>query len=252
MKRAFLVAMFAGGLCVAQTLAPVKVEGGLIQGTLDEGLTVYQGIPFAAPPVGELRWRAPQPAAKWDGVQTSGTSSDRDACRGWEPGGRQSGPATSEDCLYLNVWTPAKSAERTRARAGLDLRRRVHCGLHFRAQLQRRAAGPEGRGAGQHHLPRRAARFSGAPGIERRKHAPRFGQLRPAGHDRGPAVGAEEHRGIRRRSRAGSRSSANRPAASRSACCARRRWRRDCSTARSRRAAARSARRGPPRSPART
>jgi len=69
MKRAFLVAMFAGGLCVAQTPAPVKVEGGSIQGTVEEGLTVYRGIPFAAPPVGELRWRAPRPAAKWDGVK---------------------------------------------------------------------------------------------------------------------------------------------------------------------------------------
>lgn len=41
--------------------APVKVEGGLVEGTVEDGLTVYRGIPFAAPPVGELRWRAPQP-----------------------------------------------------------------------------------------------------------------------------------------------------------------------------------------------
>ena len=69
MKRAFLVAMLAGGLGVAQTPAPIRVDGGAIQGTMEDGLTVYRGIPFAAPPVGDLRWRAPQPAAKWDGVR---------------------------------------------------------------------------------------------------------------------------------------------------------------------------------------
>jgi para-nitrobenzyl esterase len=48
------------------------VEHGLVQGTSEDGLTVYKGIPFAAPPVGDLRWRAPQPAAKWEGVRAVG------------------------------------------------------------------------------------------------------------------------------------------------------------------------------------
>ncbi len=81
----------------------VQVEEGLLQGTFEHGLTVYRGIPFAAPPVGELRWRAPQPATKWQGVRQA----DKFA-----PGPIQSwGPTAgkSEDCLYLNVWTPAKS-----------------------------------------------------------------------------------------------------------------------------------------------
>ena len=69
MKRAFLIAMLAGGLCVAQTPTPIRVEAGTLQGTSEDGLTVYRGIPFAAPPVGDLRWRAPQPAAKWEGVR---------------------------------------------------------------------------------------------------------------------------------------------------------------------------------------
>ncbi|MGC9995885.1 MAG: carboxylesterase family protein, partial [Terriglobia bacterium] len=46
-----------------------KVEQGVLQGTKEDGLTVYRGIPFAAPPVGDRRWRAPQPAAKWTGVR---------------------------------------------------------------------------------------------------------------------------------------------------------------------------------------
>lgn len=87
--------------------AQVKVEGGLLQGTVEDGLHVYRGVPFAAPPVGDLRWRPPQPAPKWDGVRAA------------EQFGRAciqtnaaiaNLPAPSEDCLYLNIWTPAKSA----------------------------------------------------------------------------------------------------------------------------------------------
>ena len=100
-----MVAIFAAGLGLAQQPAPVSVEGGLVQGTSEDGLTVYRGIPFAAPPVGDLRWRAPQPAAKWDGVLQAtkfGPSPIQ---------GTRTGSSMSEDCLYLNVWTPAKSAK---------------------------------------------------------------------------------------------------------------------------------------------
>ena len=87
--------------------APVKTDGGRVDGIVADGLTVYKGIPFAAPPVGDLRWRAPQPAAKWEGVRKADH---------FAPGCVQSmgGPppsGTSEDCLYLNIWTPAKSSE---------------------------------------------------------------------------------------------------------------------------------------------
>lgn len=50
------------------TLASVHVEGGLVQGVGEDGITVYKGIPFAAPPTGDLRWKAPQPVIPWDGV----------------------------------------------------------------------------------------------------------------------------------------------------------------------------------------
>lgn len=50
----------------------VKVETGLLQGTVEDGLRIYRGIPYAAPPVGELRWRPPQPAQKWEGVRAAG------------------------------------------------------------------------------------------------------------------------------------------------------------------------------------
>src|SRR5450759_3827653 len=108
MKRAFLAVLFAGGLCTAQTPAPVRVDGGMIQGTAEEGLTVYRGIPFAAPPVGDLRWRAPEPAAKWEGVRQA-VKFGPSCVQGMRAPGAGQGPESSEDCLYLNVWTPAKS-----------------------------------------------------------------------------------------------------------------------------------------------
>ena len=111
MKRSFWVAIFvilAAGICVAQTPAPVRVEGGLVQGAIEDGLTVYRGIPFAAPPVGDLRWRAPQPVVNWDGVKE--TDKFAPACvQGMMMGPGGSGPAPCEDCLYLNIWSPAKS-----------------------------------------------------------------------------------------------------------------------------------------------
>lgn len=83
----------------------VEVEGGIIQGTVAEGLTIYKGIPFAAPPVGDLRWKAPQPVVPWEGVKQT-TEYAPAPMQGGNPHSEK-----SEDCLYLNVWTPAKSSK---------------------------------------------------------------------------------------------------------------------------------------------
>src|SRR5512133_1358410 len=88
----------------AQQPTPVKVSEGLLQGTSEYGLTVYKGIPFAAPPVGNLRWRAPQPAEKWEGIKQADKFAPAPMQGGNPPSGK------SENCLYLNIWTPAKSA----------------------------------------------------------------------------------------------------------------------------------------------
>lgn len=88
-----------------------SIEGGTIEGVqLTEQVKAYLGIPYAAPPVGDLRWQAPQPVQPWSGVlSTQAFANDpmqhlrySDMCF--------RGPAFSEDCLYLNVWT---SAQRT-------------------------------------------------------------------------------------------------------------------------------------------
>jgi para-nitrobenzyl esterase len=99
-----MFAIFTAGLSLAQQPAPVQVKDGLVQGTSEDGLTVYRGIPFAAPPVGDLRWQAPQPVAKWEGVRQAIQFAPGPIQGGNPPSGK------SEDCLYLNVWSPAKSA----------------------------------------------------------------------------------------------------------------------------------------------
>jgi para-nitrobenzyl esterase len=82
--------------------APVRTESGLVQGVQEKDLAVYRGIPYAAPPLGELRWRPPQPAPRWDGVRPAETF-------GPDPYQGDGKGNVGEDCLSLNVWTPARS-----------------------------------------------------------------------------------------------------------------------------------------------
>ena len=89
----------------------VQVTGGEVQGVVKDGVASFKGIPFAAPPVGELRWKAPQPVKPWSGMRKADAfgpapMQNRVASMlmgGWSP--------VSEDCLYLNVWTPATNAD---------------------------------------------------------------------------------------------------------------------------------------------
>ncbi|MFY0686403.1 MAG: carboxylesterase family protein [Cyclobacteriaceae bacterium] len=88
----------------------VKINNGLIEGNYDtnDGIQTYLGVPFAKPPVGELRWKAPQPLDNWEGVKQAKDFGPRPMQRViWgDMNSRSNG--VSEDCLYLNVWTPAK------------------------------------------------------------------------------------------------------------------------------------------------
>jgi len=102
------------GLFVAASLssAPVRTASGLIDGQAQaSGGTVYKGIPFAAPPVGTSRWKAPQPVRPWSGVRHA--SAFAPACSQAQDNNSRTGLpplATSEDCLYLNVWVPPHAA----------------------------------------------------------------------------------------------------------------------------------------------
>jgi para-nitrobenzyl esterase len=94
----------------AQAPAIVRVDGGELQGGVDDGVVSFKGIPYAAPPVGELRWRPPQPAARWTGVRDA-TAFGADCMQGRvgppPTAGAPAPGAASEDCLFLNVWRPA-------------------------------------------------------------------------------------------------------------------------------------------------
>jgi para-nitrobenzyl esterase len=126
MKKQFKIALGAAMLVAsvisysfivnkANFLAVIPTEAGLVSGIKTDDITVYKGIPFAAPPVGDLRWKAPQPVKHWDGVRK---------CVAFSASPMQSKPVPfmvytseflipeapiSEDCLYLNVWTGAKT-----------------------------------------------------------------------------------------------------------------------------------------------
>jgi len=111
-------------VAIAGTLSPARaienrslVSGGLIAGSSENGVQAFKGIPFAAPPVGDLRWKPPQPVVSWDGVK---------ACTEFGPACPQpvvppdsfyayTNPKEfDEDCLFLNVWTAAKSGDERR------------------------------------------------------------------------------------------------------------------------------------------
>jgi para-nitrobenzyl esterase len=88
---------------------PVLTESGTLEGTSEGGLTVYKGVAFAAPPLAELRWQAPQPVHPWQGVRKAGKFAPACMQKGVSMPG-ETPPLVSEDCLYLNIWTPAKAA----------------------------------------------------------------------------------------------------------------------------------------------
>lgn len=112
--------LIATGVFAATSLSPAYAAGaprattatGVVQGTLEaSGVSSYKGIPYAAPPVGDLRWKAPQPAQKWQGVRKADHFGPRAMQLPLFGDMVFRSDGVSEDCLYLNVWTPAKSAK---------------------------------------------------------------------------------------------------------------------------------------------
>jgi carboxylesterase type B len=106
-----LLGVLGSGALMAAMNQPVRTQSGLLSGVpgRSPSVTVYKGVPYAAPPVGKLRWRAPQPPVAWHGVRKA----DRfgSICPQTQRG---KAVPTSEDCLFLNIWTEATSAAERR------------------------------------------------------------------------------------------------------------------------------------------
>ena len=111
-----LISLFAAASVLAgDAFAQVRIKtaNGIVEGSTEKGSGVraFKGVPFASPPVGDLRWQAPQPVKDWQGVRKTDQFGPRCMQRAvfGDMGFRSNG--MSEDCLYLNVWTPAKSGK---------------------------------------------------------------------------------------------------------------------------------------------
>ena len=112
---ALLVTVAAAWFCAAlparSQIQEARVTGGDVRGVVKDGVASFKGIPFAAPPLGEWRWRPPQPVKPWAGVKLADTFAPgpmQDQVAAVIMGGSMN---VSEDCLYLNVWTAAKTPE---------------------------------------------------------------------------------------------------------------------------------------------
>ena len=109
MKKLFLSLAFLLPMMGTMAQTQVKTAEGILEGKDLSGIKVFKGVPFAAPPVGNLRWQAPQPVKHWDGVREAkeyGPNPMQEPLFGDMNFGTK---VNSEDCLYLNIWTPAKT-----------------------------------------------------------------------------------------------------------------------------------------------
>lgn len=88
----------------------VTIDSGKIQGAVQNGVLAFKGVPFAAPPVGPLRWRAPQPVAPWAGVRSAVDYGSDCMQLPFPSDAAPLGGPVNEDCLYVNVWRPAASS----------------------------------------------------------------------------------------------------------------------------------------------
>ncbi|NLG76863.1 MAG: carboxylesterase family protein, partial [Xanthomonadaceae bacterium] len=103
---------FCAPVFASSDAARVKIANGTLVGVVDKekDLRIFKGIPFAQPPVGDLRWREPQPVKNWQGERKATEFSAQCMQRRIFDDMVFRSNGVSEDCLYLNVWTPAKSA----------------------------------------------------------------------------------------------------------------------------------------------
>ena len=183
-RACFAAAVCALSFSAAAQVMTVTVTGGVVDGSSANGVASFKGIPFAAPPTGERRWKKPQPVIAWQGVKMASDFA----------------PSCMQDAAMLQVHAVAAEHERglpvlervdareDRARAaardGVDLRRRLRGRRHELAHVRRHAARGQRRGARERGVPRGRVRLPRTPRALARERQG-LGQLRPAGHDRG-------------------------------------------------------------------
>lgn len=88
----------------------VSIESGQVQGAIDNGVVAFKGVPFAAPPLGPLRWRSPQPVTPWSGVRSAANYGSDCLQEPFPSDAAPLGGPINEDCLYVNVWKPATAS----------------------------------------------------------------------------------------------------------------------------------------------
>ena len=183
--------MSLGTVGLPQSAPVVRVDGGELQGVAAEGVVSFKGIPFAAPPVGDLRWRPPQPAAKWTGVRQAAEFGE-DCMQGrFGPPPGCARRSASGSRRYSRARSPSACSRPRRsgsvgglpiservasgrfgrpqsARDGVDLWGRVHGRFERVAQYVGRRVRHAGRRPRRHELPCRALRFFRVSGLEQR------------------------------------------------------------------------------------
>jgi para-nitrobenzyl esterase len=112
MKRTLALSIFAAATCIAASapaaVEQVKIDSGALKGSLNGHVLSFKGIPYAAPPLGQNRWRAPQPVVPWRGIRSAANYGSDCAQVPFPSDAAPLGSKPAEDCLYANVWTPAE------------------------------------------------------------------------------------------------------------------------------------------------